>query len=583
MRRHTQKGILGELLDMLLIRNIKEPATKNGKVSKWSTVKKKMETGELFGNQQLVSETFEKLFPDDFVGVVPIKRHKQVDLLLLKWDQLHDRYEHADAQFQKTGVRPRHKIYGGCFGAKVDSIELYRDQLIQVEKEIERVRTEINRGPPTSSYFVLFRSQKAATIAAQTVLHPEDGHSFQTHPAPGPDEVNWQALWRHWRERDLRVLAAFPFYFILMCIPLGIFAGALTQLSSTMCSLVQEDCTAATGKPNFEDCDNPFTFYCKDNRLQNLVSAFLPSIFVATWQNLVMPHSLYYLAQVESKSFSLSALDRRIAFLFFMWDMFNIFLGGAIGGSITQSLKTAIRSPGDIFKILGESMPNSSNFFLNYVVLRAFAFVPIRLVLPHGGVWRWLLRCGGKCGCVMTSRDVAMTYAPSSVRYGYEFGIMMLIFIIGMAYAVVSPLILPFTFMYFTISWFVWRYQILYVYVRSYESGGKMWPGVFRQLMWCLYIFVFWSACVLIVKEAFYQAILSIIIVMPLLFHFQRYCSWRYEKGTMVLPLEIANSATDAYIDPLIYTPPALRPQSAGWHPEVGKAWESWGMPMYTI
>ena len=46
--------------------------------------------------------------------------------------------------------------------------------------------------PPCASYFVFFSSQKAAAIAAQTNIHPEDGRSFRVVEAPGPEEV------RHW-------------------------------------------------------------------------------------------------------------------------------------------------------------------------------------------------------------------------------------------------------------------------------------------------------------------------------------------------------------------------------------------------
>lgn len=46
-------------------------------------------------------------------------------------------------------------------------------------------------------------------------------------------------------------------------------------------------------------------------------------------------------------------------------------------------------------------------------------------------------------------------------------------------------------------------------------------------------------------------------------------------------PLETSHAAPEAKVDPIVYTPPALRPGCAGWYPEHGKAWENWGVPAY--
>ena len=42
---------------------------------------------------------------------------------------------------------------------------------------------------------------------------------------------------------------------------------------------------------------------------------------------------------------------------------------------------------------------------------------------------------------------------PHSVRYGREVGTTMLIFIMGLAYAATSPIILPFALVFFITTW----------------------------------------------------------------------------------------------------------------------------------
>ena len=92
-----------------------------------------------------------------------------------------------------------------------------------------------------------------------------------------------------------------------------------------------------------------------------------------------------------------------------------------------------------------------------------------------------------------SDRDKVAAIWPHSIRYGREVGNIMLIFIIGLAYAAVSPIILPFTLIYFIFCWVFWRYNILYVSERCFESGGRMWDQIFRQICACLFIFEFFT------------------------------------------------------------------------------------------
>jgi hypothetical protein len=137
--------------------------------------------------------------------------------------------------------------------------------------------------------------------------------------------------------------------------------------------------------------DNSFLGFCDENSpVQRAATQILPAVLVIVWQNAIMPLALYSITLFESTHVSLSSLDRRILMLFFWWNTFNLFFGGTIAGSLTVQIRRLIQNPSQITNVLGESLPTSSNFFINYVALRAFGLVPFRLVLVHGGIWRWL-------------------------------------------------------------------------------------------------------------------------------------------------------------------------------------------------
>ncbi len=76
----------------------------------------------------------------------------------------------------------------------------------------------------------------------------------------------------------------------------------------------------------------------------------------------------------------------------------------------------------------------------------------------------------------MTKRErTEYLHPPFNIRLGRELGCnLMLIYVMALSFAVVSPIILPFTLLFFLENWVVWRYQMLYTFERSYESGGMV-------------------------------------------------------------------------------------------------------------
>jgi len=43
----------------------------------------------------------------------------------------------------------------------------------------------------------------------------------------------------------------------------------------------------------------------------------------------------------------------------------------------------------------------------------------------------------------------------------------------------------------------MWRYTILYMTERCYESGGLLWDQVFNHVCWCLFIFEFFTGALM--------------------------------------------------------------------------------------
>lgn len=58
--------------------------------------------------------------------------------------------------------------------------------------------------------------------------------------------------------------------------------------------------------------------------------------------------------------------------------------------------------------------------------------------------------------------------------------------------------------LYFT-GWMVQRYVVLYVYERSYESGGIIFPFIFDRMLACLHVMIWLTGSVLLTNEAYWQ------------------------------------------------------------------------------
>lgn len=69
-------------------------------------------------------------------------------------------------------------------------------------------------------------------------------------------------------------------------------------------------------------------------------------------------------------------------------------LQGTLGATFFQQAHNMIQSPEKIPNILGAALPDSSNFFMQFIAMRALFLVWMRLCIPHGGVWQnWMRFC----------------------------------------------------------------------------------------------------------------------------------------------------------------------------------------------
>ena len=74
-----------------------------------------------------------------------------------------------------------------------------------------------------------------------------------------------------------------------------------------------------------------------------------------------------------------------------------------------------------------------------------------------------------------TPRELIEWTAPLTFDFASYYNYALFYVTIALSYATIAPLVSPFALLYFTISYAVHKYDMMYVYFTRNESGGSMW------------------------------------------------------------------------------------------------------------
>ena len=310
-----------------------------------------------------------------------------------------DRAEHY---YSKKGTRPTHKINGVCFNlinaACVDSIEYYREQLDQVQEDMQELTRK--KGKFLHSGIVSFSSIYAATSfksipiidytttvtnniesnsdsgniqeQQQEQQQKEEGEKtaaatttrkttpiismfsyniYSITPSPSDLLVNNTGATFTTRKiariiSNIAVLLFISFFFIIVS-----FIVALVDLTSLAqrYSWINDILSVL-----------PVTIV---SLIQGLLPVIILSVilflippimkFLATWQ--FLPSD----TQCEN-----SAIMR-----VYVFNVINSFLVVSIGGSLLSSIHDVLDNPASIFTLLATTLPDQATFFINFIML----------------------------------------------------------------------------------------------------------------------------------------------------------------------------------------------------------------------
>ncbi|KAL0071018.1 hypothetical protein AAF712_001576 [Marasmius tenuissimus] len=388
--------------------------------------------------------------------------------------------------------RKRPTIRPGWFQPKVDALEYLEKNFRELDELVKRRRRN-GKFRATQTAFVTFEKMSSAQIALQ-IAHAPNPFQCSTYPAPEPRDIVWSNMSgseNSIRTRDVIVLAALGLLFFSWIFPISALASLLSydEIKRAM--------------PWLAELIN------QNEKVQAIVQNSLPSVAVITLNALLpfMLEGLTYLQGYRARSWVEYSLLKKYH-LFLLVNVVFIFLVVSTYWALVRDLANF---PAKIPEKLAMALQSgrARNFFLSYAILQALGIMPLQLlnlgvIIPQVVMRMFMTR---------TPRDYAELNAPPMINYGVVYPQAILMFTITILYSVVQPLILIFGALYFGMAYMVYKYKLLFVFYKPYESQGQAWPITYIRLIWGIIIFLVFMTGFFLVSKA---VILSSLL-LPLL------------------------------------------------------------------
>ncbi|CAN8258533.1 unnamed protein product [Cochlearia groenlandica] len=470
---------------------------------------------------ELVEHFFKVNHPDYYLTYQAVYNANKLSELVQKRKKLQNWLDYyQNKHIRNPSKRPIVKMgFLGCCGEKVEAIDHYMEKIEgltrKISEEKEKVMSSTKSQVPAA--FVSFKRRWGAVVCSQT-QQTKNPTEWLTEWAPEPRDIYWDNLalpYVHLTIRRLVIAVAFFFLTFFFMIPIA-FVQTLANIEGI-------EKAVPFLKPLIEM-----------KTIKSFIQGFLPGIALKIFL-IVLPSILMIMSKFEG-FISKSSLERRCASRYYMFQFINVFLCSIVAGTALQQLNSFLKqSATDIPKTIGVSIPMKATFFITYVMVDGWAGVAgeiLRLkplIIYH--LKNFFL--------VKTEKDREEAMDPGTLGFNTGEPQIQLYFILGLVYAAVSPILLPFILIFFALAYVVYRHQIINVYNQEYESAGSFWPDVHRRVVIALIVSQLLLMGLLSTKQASRST--PLLFILPVLtIGFHKFCNGRYQPVFVRYPLQDA-------------------------------------------
>ncbi|EXJ84411.1 hypothetical protein A1O3_05078 [Capronia epimyces CBS 606.96] len=355
-------------------------------------------------------------------------------------------------------------------GEKVDTIRYCRKEVARLNVEIEDDQAHPERFPLMNSAFIQFNHQVAAHMACQTVSHHVPKQMAPRLVEIDPNDVIWDNMSIPWWSAYIRtfgVVSVVVGMIILWAIPVA-FTSALSQLETA----------AKTFAWLHWVLDIPAWF-------RSVLQGVLPAALLGLLMFL-LPLILRFLVRTQGTQSGM-LVELSVQRYYFAFLFVQLFLVVSIASALTQffALFTSVDGWTNVPNLLGTNIPKASNYFFSYMLLQAMS-VSAGALVQVGSLIGWFI-LAPLLDSTARAKFKRQTQL-SNIQWGTFFPVYTNLACIGLIYSVIAPLILLFNIITFSLFWFVYRYNTLYVTRFTRDTGGLLYPNAINYTFVGVYV-----------------------------------------------------------------------------------------------
>ena len=314
----------------------------------------------------------------------------------------------------------------------------------------------------STTAFVTMTTLESAAVLHQVVLSHENYGMIVT-PAPNPFDILWPNVHLSYAQREARhSIADFVIF-------LGVIFWSVIVV-------------AITGFSNLDGIAEYWSWLSeqKNTRWYPLVNDYLPFLVILLLIAL-LPFIFDIIARHYEGMKCESEIQRSIMNRFFYFQLANVFSSGVLGSAVI-GIDKIISDPYNIINILGGTLPDVSLYFAGVLSVWTFIQIPYELI-----GWRLFYFSFLELFSDLkktTRRELRNgVFADFPMPYGWIYPNQIYVMMVMMAYASITPLLMWFCVLFYGFSFIMYRYQLLYIWVNKYQSGGVLWYEVFNKSM----------------------------------------------------------------------------------------------------
>ncbi|KAF7315162.1 DUF221-domain-containing protein [Mycena indigotica] len=382
-----------------------------------------------------------------------------------------------------TQPRPMIKLGGFCGlgGTPTDAIEYYTKKLKRTEGAVEEFRARIDARRPESYGFASYAAVPYAHFIAQHAKgrHPRGATTSKLLSLTKPQI--WENMNQSRKSISVKRLIGFGWLTVicfLSLIPLLLVAA-----------LANMDAVKTAGYLPFLDKwsgHSAVTF--------SIVSGVLPPI-VSGLFTIFLPRVMRWLGRYQGAS-TRAQLDRAVVaryFAFLVISQLIVFtLIGVMINYVTELVKFIGRGTtihevlGNLNKLPGrisKAYINTSTYWLKFFPLRGFLVVFDLAQIMKLAWISFKTKVMGR-----TPREYREWTQPPTFEYAIYYSNLLFMACVGLVFAPQVPLVSLAAAIVFWISSWVYKYQLMFVFVTKVETGGRLWNVVINRVLVSLFL-----------------------------------------------------------------------------------------------